>query len=265
MYQQHFGLKHAPLGKMTTELWSNPVLEKLKEQFNRLLQAPGIGLLTGEPGVGKTAALRSITQALNPHLYQVFYLSETQFTSFDIYRQIAVQLGLVPAYRFAQLWRDIKNNLKERVEQTRVQPILIIDEAQNLPFHFFQGLPSFLNFDFDARDYLTIWLVGHPQLASIIDRNMNAALASRIQVRCQLPAIKEPDAFKQLITYSLKQAGCQNALLSDSGIECIRLASHGKPRHAHRILVATMQLATIQGLNHLPDDLIELAITQLKG
>jgi type II secretory pathway predicted ATPase ExeA len=265
MYQQHFGLTHAPLGKHSTNLWSSPGLTKLKEGFHQLLQAPGIGLLTGEPGVGKTAALREITQSLNPHCTQVFYLSETQFTSFDVYRQLAWQLGLVPPHRFAQLWREIKNHLRERVEHKRHQPVLIIDEAQNLPSDFFSGLPSFLNFDFDVKDYLTIWLVGHPHLTNLIDRNIHAALASRIQVRCQLSPINDRDHFKQLIDHALKSAGCHTTLLSDSGIECLRLASQGKPRHAHRILVTGLQLATKQGLNHLPDDLIEQAIAQLKG
>ncbi|WP_420824625.1 hypothetical protein [Thiorhodococcus mannitoliphagus] len=38
-----------------------------------------MGLLTGEAGVGKTAALRRLTQALNPHRYEVIYLAETDF------------------------------------------------------------------------------------------------------------------------------------------------------------------------------------------
>ena len=84
MYLQHFGLTHAPLGKNTSELWVNSHLTQIKGNFNRLLQAPGIGLLTGEPGVGKTAALRSATQELNPHLYQVCVSAiclETRFSS----------------------------------------------------------------------------------------------------------------------------------------------------------------------------------------
>ena len=263
MYLQHFGLTHAPLGKNTSELWVNSHLTQIKGNFNRLLQAPGIGLLTGEPGVGKTAALRSATQELNPHLYQVFYLAETQFTSYDVFQQFAWKLGLVPAYRYAQLWRDIKNNLKERVEQKRNQPILIIDEAQNLSFKFLHSLPSFLNFEFDTKDYLILWLVGHPELANIIDRNINIALASRIQVRCQLPAVTEREAFKQLIAHAFKDAGCQSVLLSDSGIEALRLASQGRMREAHHILVATMELAAERGLNHLPDELIEQAVKQL--
>ena len=70
MYQQHFGLKHAPLGKQTPELWDDGALSTLNARFQWLLESPGVGLLTGEPGVGKTVALRQLTQGLNPHRYQ---------------------------------------------------------------------------------------------------------------------------------------------------------------------------------------------------
>jgi type II secretory pathway predicted ATPase ExeA len=43
--------------------------------------------------------------------------------------------------------------------------IWILDEAHNLPPEFFRDLPAFLNFAFDSRDLLTVWLVGHPSLA----------------------------------------------------------------------------------------------------
>ena len=53
MYLRHFGLTHPPLGKATTgELWDDGPLARLKERFLWLLEAPGIGLLTGEPGTG---------------------------------------------------------------------------------------------------------------------------------------------------------------------------------------------------------------------
>src|ERR1019366_4034862 len=51
MYRQHFGLRHPPLGKELTDLWDDVALAQLAERFNWLLQSPGIGLITGEPGV----------------------------------------------------------------------------------------------------------------------------------------------------------------------------------------------------------------------
>jgi SpoVK/Ycf46/Vps4 family AAA+-type ATPase len=49
------------LDKGSVELWDDGALAHLEERFHWLLQSPGIGLLTGEPGVGKTAALRRLT------------------------------------------------------------------------------------------------------------------------------------------------------------------------------------------------------------
>jgi MSHA biogenesis protein MshM len=264
MILQHFGLRHAPLGKDLTEPWDNGTLASLAERFHWLLQSPGVGLITGEPGVGKTVALRHITRSLNPHRYQVVYQAETDFGRIDIYRGLARALGVEPNYRRAQLWRDIKERIHELVDRKQVTPIWIIDEAQNLPLEFFRDLPAFLNFAFDSRDLISVWLVGHPDLARTLLRAPYAALASRIQVRVQLTAITGRDHFAQLIQHAFKTAGCEHTLLADSGMELLRQASKGLPRQAGRILRTAMQLAVPKGLNHLPDDLLQQAIAELQ-
>jgi type II secretory pathway predicted ATPase ExeA len=263
MVLQHFGLKHYPLGKAPTELWDDGTLARLNERFTWLLESPGVGLLTGEAGVGKTAALRQLTQALNPHRYQVVYLAETDFGRLDLYRSLALALGLEPVHRRAALWRDIKARIQELADGKGVVPLWIIDEAQNLPVEFFRDLPAFLNFAFDSRDLMAVWLLGHPQLAHTLERAPYAALASRIQVRLRLKPIIDRERFKNLIEHALRQAGAQHTLLSDSGLELLRQASQGLPRQAGRILKTCMQLAVPKGLNHLPDELIQQAIEEL--
>jgi type II secretory pathway predicted ATPase ExeA len=264
MYLQHFGLRHALLGKDNSELWDDGALAHLSQRFNWLLQSPGIGLLTGEPGVGKTAALRSLTSALNPHRYQVLYQAETDFGRFDIYRGLARALGVEPSYRRAQLWRDIKQRVHEMADSKQLTPLWIIDEAQNLPAEFFRDFPSFLNFAFDSRDLMTVWLIGHSALAQTLERAPYAALASRIQVRVHLKAVVERDRFALLIAHTLKSAGCQHTLMADSGLEILRQASKGLPRQAGRILCTAMRLAVPKGLNHLPDDLLQQAVGELQ-
>jgi type II secretory pathway predicted ATPase ExeA len=264
MYLQHFGLEHAPLGNQIPTLWDDGILSTLQTRFQWLLESPGVGLLTGEAGSGKTASLRQIAQALNPHRYQVIYLAETDFGRLDLYRALALALGVEPAYRRAQLWRDIKARIQELADGRQILPLWIIDEAHNLPPEFFRDFPAFLNFAFDSRDLMTVWLVGHPALAITLDRAPYAALASRIQARVQLQPIIERERFGQLIDHALKQAGCSHTLLADSGLELLRQASRGLPRHAGRILKTAMQMAVPKGLNHLPDDLLQQAIEALR-
>ena len=65
---------------------------------------------------------------------------------------LAMELGLEPAYRRAQLWRDFKAHIQELADNKQLLLVWIIDEAHNLPPEFFRDLPAFLNFAFDSRE-----------------------------------------------------------------------------------------------------------------
>jgi type II secretory pathway predicted ATPase ExeA len=223
-----------------------------------------LGLLTGEPGVGKTAALRQLTAALNPHRFRVIYIAETDFGRVDVYRAFAQALGLPPSYRRAQLWRDLKTHIHDLVNAKQLLPLWILDEAQNLPPEFFRDFPSFLNFAFDSRDLLSVWLVGHPALAQLLERAPYAALHGRLRARVHLAPILERERFAKLVEYGLHSAGCKHTLLADSGLEILRQASRGNPRQASRILNTALHLAVPRGLNHLPDELLQQAIEELR-
>jgi len=214
--------------------------------------------------VGKTAALRQLSAALNPHRYQVIYLPDTDCSRRELYRNLAIALGLEPAYRRTQLWRDIKEKVTDLVDNKHIQPIWIIDEAQNLEGNFFRDFPAFLNYAFDSKDMMTVWFVGLPRLAYTIDRAPNAALASRIHVRVHLTPMQDHETFQALITHAFNEVGCHHTLLSDSGLELLRQASQGKPRQAGQILKTALRLAVPKGLNHLPDELIQEAVEGLR-
>ena len=264
MYRHHFGLVAQPLGKDIPELWDDGPVTALKERFHWLLENPGIALLTGDAGVGKTAALRLITRSLNPHRYLVIYMAETDFGRLDIYRQLAVALGVDPSFRRSQLWRDIKARVTDLADAKHLLPVWIIDEAQNLPPEFFRDFPAFLNFAFDSRDLMTVWFVGHPSLAQLVNRAPFAALASRVHLRMQFAPVMERDRFASLIRHGLKTAGCTQTILSDSGMEILLQGSQGTPRKAGLILRNAMRLAASKGLDHLPDDLVREAMEEVK-
>jgi MSHA biogenesis protein MshM len=266
MFKQHFGLTHAPLDKNNpAPLWDDGQQQQRQERFKWLLDSPGIGLMTGESGVGKTAIIRQLTKDLNPHQYHLIYLPETDFGRVDIYRGLALALGLEPAYRRSQLWRDLKAHIQQRVEAQRQLPIWIIDEAQNLPPEFFRDFPAFLNFAFDTRNLMTVWFVGLPTLVNTLSRAPYASLNSRIQVRLRLQSTNEPAGYKALIEHAFKAVGCQSTLISDTGIELLRQVTQGNPRMTGKLLHTALNLACSKKLNHLPDDLLELAIEESRS
>jgi type II secretory pathway predicted ATPase ExeA len=260
MYQQHFGLTAAPLGKHQPELFDDGQLGVFEQRFNWLLESPGIGLLTGVSGIGKTAALRRVTQALNPHRYRVVYTAETDFGRLDLYRNLALALDLEPAFRRAALWRQLKARISDLHDSQNLLPVWLIDEAQNLPREFFRDLPAFLNFAFDSEDKLTVWLIGHPTLAATLRTASFQALASRLRVSVSLQPPQDPEHFAAMLDQALKACGCHQTLMADTGVRILYHASAAKPRQAGQVLQTALQLAAEQGLNHLPDHLIEQAV-----
>ena len=111
---------------------------------------------------------------------------------------------------------------------------------------------------------MTVWFLGLPQLESTLNRLPYAALASRIQVKETLEPIIEKQRFAELIKQSFEEAGATQQLLSDPGIELIRMASKGKPRIAGQIIQNSLRLATEKKINHLPDDIVLEAIDIMK-
>ncbi len=192
------------------------------------------------------------------------YSADNDCSRRDLYRNFAMELGLEPAYRRTQLWRDIKSRVEDLYENKQILIIWIIDESQNLPVSFFRDFPAFLNYAFDSKELMTVWLLGLPTLLYTLDRAPYAALRSRIQVRATLQAFHDPTSFQALVDHAFKVVGCCQRLMSDSGIELLRQASQGKPRQAGQIIKVALRLAAEKGLNHLPDDLIEEAVEVLR-
>lgn len=265
MHLQHFGLKHEPLGKQQSEIVDSKQHQSLCQYLGWLTQTNGVGLVTGEAGVGKTTVIHQWAKSLNPLTHRVIYQADNHFKAFDIYCQLAESLGLDSHHRYSRLWRGIKEEVLHLADEKKLTPVWILDESQNLPLSFFADLPAFLNFSFDTRDIMIILLVGTPKLQTIVQRCAYSALSSRIQFHFEWQALDDFEKFSQIIETAFKQAGCQQALLSQTAMKLIHMASKGRLRYAHRLITRSLQLAAKQNLNHLPDDIISNSIEMLRS
>ena len=132
-YRSRFGLIHHPLPRDAagpSYFSQTPGFAQLESHFHDLLDEPGLGLLTAEPGVGKTAAIRNICSQLPSPDYLVVYLCDTAGSPCDFYRTLAVELGLPTSQRKSQLWNDIKGALANLIDEQHTTPVVVVDEAR---------------------------------------------------------------------------------------------------------------------------------------
>jgi type II secretory pathway predicted ATPase ExeA len=264
-YRSRFGLAHHPLprdasGKSFYDQTEG--YQHLEMYFQELLDEPGLGVLTAEPGVGKTAAVRNLCDQLPEPDFKTLYLCDTAVSAFDLYRTLALELGVKPSHRRAQLWWDLKRAITHLALEQHTLPVLVLDEAQLLSDRFLVDLCGFLNFAFDRRTLLTVWLVGLPALEARLRMQHHAPLASRIVGHVRLEPLGHDD-FKALVDHAVRVAGSKDKLLTDSAFEILWRASHGVPRAASRLLRASLREAHRKNQNLVDDHAITAAIDEL--
>jgi MSHA biogenesis protein MshM len=266
MSEKHrFGLTSYPLPKNAqgkTFFDKSPGYIRLSKSFQQLVDDPGLGVLTAEAGVGKTAAIRNLCMQLPRPDYLVLYFCDTTVSPLDLYRSLAGELGVRPSHRRGQLWADIKKALVHMVDERNTAPILVIDEAQHLSDAFLLDLSGFLNFAFDSRDLLTLWLVGLPPLSRRLHMHQHAALATRIAAEHRLDPL-ERDVFAAAIEQALKVAGATQKILSDPAVELLFRACRGVLRVASRILRAALRIAHERGQGFLDESTLQAALDEL--
>lgn len=265
MYRKRFGLRGHPLPKDAsgkTFVDSAAGYDRLRRQFAHLVDEPGLGILTGESGVGKTAAIRNLCAALPRPDYLVLYLCDTAVAPLDLYRTLATELGVVPSHRRSQLWTDIKKTLTHLVDEGGTTPVIVVDEAQHLSDRFLVDLSGFLNFAFDSRDLLTMWLVGLPELRRTLAMRQHAPLAMRIAAQVHLEPWTDRQTFQSIIKRSLENAGVTDKLLSDPALEMLFRASRGIARLASRLLRAALREAHERDQSFVDEHVMEAAVEE---
>jgi type II secretory pathway predicted ATPase ExeA len=264
-YRQRFGLTHHPLPRDaagSTFFSQTAGLNQLERHFQDLLEDPGLGLLTAEAGVGKTAAIRNLCAQLPSPDYLVVYLCNTASSPFDIYRNLALELGIEPSHRKSQLWWDLKAAMARLVDEQHTVPVLVMDEAQHLSDRFLADLASFLNFAFDRRSLAALWLVGLPSLAQRLRMQLHAPLATRIAAQVHLLPFDRDD-FRALVEHGTRAAGSREKLLTDSALELLFRVCRGVPRIASRLLRAALKEAHAKNQNLVDDVVLKAAIEEL--
>jgi len=264
-YRQRFGLTHHPIPRDAVGpayFSQTPGYSQLERHFHDLLDEPGLGLLTAEPGVGKTAAIRNLCAQLPSPDHLVIYLCDTAGSPCDFYRALATELGLKLSHRKSQLWTDLKATLAKLLDEQHTTPVIVVEESQHLSDRFLADLAGFLNFAFDRRSLAALWLLGLPSFARRLRTQPHAALQTRVAAHVQLLPLERED-FKAFIEHGLRAAGGKDKLLTDPALDMLFRACRGIPRIASRVLRASLKKAHANNQSILDDHVLRAAVAEL--
>jgi len=186
-----FGLKWNPFSPdlPAEALLATPRLESFAFRIEQsLLREGGFALVTGDPGTGKSVALRLLAERLArvPEV-AVGAISRPQANLADFYREIGELFGLTlkPHNR----WHGTKA-LRERweahIDTTLARPVVVIDEAQEMNAGVLSELRLLSSLRFDSRILLSVVLAGDGRLVEKLKREELVPLASRIRTRLVL-------------------------------------------------------------------------------
>lgn len=261
MYTAFFGLTRLPFDRHLTadQLFTTPVLDELHSRLVYLVKTRSLGLLTGEPGSGKSTALRRLRDSLHPEKVRAVYLHDTAVNPADFFRQLALELGIEPHWSRALVFRSVKQEIERLVRDRQLTVLLVVDEAHQLRPDLLALLPLLTNFDWDGQSHLGLLLAGQSGLRNKLRLAHLEPLAQRISVRYALPRL-DRDSSRLYIEHRLRLAGLDHAVFSEPAIEALFSASGGLMRHldtlAHHALAAA---ATLRARIVDPDHVLRAA------
>lgn len=248
-----YGLTRLPFAK---ELAADELLsfERREESRNRLraaIEGRSSAVLTGDTGVGKTFLLRALERELSSSRFKVTYIHNSGVTRRDFYRQLAAGLGLEPKASAAGVFRQVQVQIEDLADAQKVHPVLILDEAHLLPVQVLEHLHILLNYRRDSCAFLSLVLIGLPELRDRLARNVLASLSARLPVRVHLDplVVAEVDAY---LRHRMKIAGCTQEVFSEEAVLCIREATGGVLRKVD-LLAQTCLEAACEGRGMVVD------------
>lgn len=190
----------------------------------------GFTVLTGEIGSGKTTLLNYLLGKVDSRTIKVAFVFNTNLNPLDFLISIAREWGVHYARPEKAEIYDALNDFLVLEYKKKTRVILIIDEAQNLPFETLEEVRMLSNLNDEKKPLLHIILSGQPNLVHRLNNPKLEQLRQRIAVHYHLDPLDRQET-SVYIEHRLKKVQAQDThVFSTEAIDHIYKYSEGIPR-----------------------------------
>jgi type II secretory pathway predicted ATPase ExeA len=215
-------------------------------------------LVTAPPGLGKSSFCRLLLDELNPREFKPLYLVGQPVGLTDLLRSVADAFGLESSCRRGRAAAFLAQGLEKIAASSAAHPVLILDEAQQLPMEAIEMLR--LIAETQNRSLLSLVLVATDDFPRLLARPAFAPLAGRFSLRLRMNPLS-PDQAAGFVEHAFAAVGMDN-ILAPNAIASLHAASSGSPRRIGAFLAAAMQRALIKRSRLLTDEIIQEVIDE---
>jgi len=210
-----YSLKYNPFSTEipTSALYLAPATESFCWRIENQVGEGGFALVSGEPGSGKSVALRILADRLSAMQDVVVgLLSRPQAWVADFYRELGYLFGvaLSPHNRWNGA-KALREKWQAQIEASLYRPVLIVDEAQEMNAAAFSELRLLSSANLDSRSILLVILAGDSRLTDRLHHTDLLPIASRIRTRLRMEP-NTPQQLRECLVHLLAKAGNPNLM-----------------------------------------------------
>lgn len=227
-----------------------------------------MGMLSGEVGTGKTITKLVLLESLkksNPK-NMIVNINSTSYSYAEIMKETLYQLtGIepdqLPSRRYS-LEIKLRKILEEHLDKSDNRLFLLFDEAQKISSRDLDYLKDLTNITFGYDSPVIIILIGQPGLIKNVEKLPQ--VNQRIGMRYHLTHLTRDDTSKY-IQHRLTVAGAKEDIFTQEAKDLIHSKTKGIPREINRVCKISMDIASMEKINLIDDELVEIVFQDLEN
>lgn len=268
MYWEYFGFEENPFSISPDPRYlymSKRHQEALAHLLYGIGEAGGFVLLSGEVGTGKTTICRSLIEQL-PDTVDLAFVLNPRLNEIELLATICDEMGISYPREDPSL-KVLVDHLNDHLLDAHArgrQPVLIIDEAQNLSPDVLEQIRLLTNLETTKRKLLQIVLIGQPELKELLKRQGLRQLDQRITARYHLAPLSLQDT-GAYIRHRLQVGGTTNDIFTTAAIRAIFDLSGGVPRLINTLCDRCLLGAYAENKSNVDARMVRGAATEVLG
>ena len=269
MYESHFGFTGSPF-----QLNPDPAFYFESRGHSNALaylkfgahQGEGFIVVTGEIGAGKTTLVRTLLEGLDPEQVVAAQVVSTQLESNELLQAILMAFGIPSGNASkAHLIANLEGYFTALAAKGK-RALLIIDEAQNLKHEAVEELRMLSNFQLGKYGLLQSFLVGQPELRTLLQSKSMEQLRQRVIASCHLGPLTQAETCAY-VQHRLRRVGWNNDSPSFTGTVFDRIHewTGGVPRRINRLCNRLLLGAFLANASTITEAMVDETALELKN